>query len=217
MRNPLKFWLGTLTVLLLSITPSVVPAGNLIVPASAASVSEAGDSPSCTQTVGSTSGVTVTKTGSGDCVLSFLLDNSWTPQGVGEVDVLVVGGGGGGGSRAWGGGGGAGGDHVALRVVPLVPEAPWWTLWFILGGFLLMALARWRGWARKAGRRMTGAILVLASATPGVILGWLSTVTTVASGGPWVWVCSRPLSRGSCLKGRKYSAPRISDTVRVEN
>ena len=72
-----------------------------------------------------------------------------------------------------------GGDHVALRVVPLVPEAPWWTLWFILGGFLLMALARWRGWARKAGRRMTGALLVLAAATPGVILGWLSTVTTV--------------------------------------
>jgi len=72
-----------------------------------------------------------------------------------------------------------GGDHVALRVVPLVPEAPWWTLWFILLGFLLKVLARWRGWARTVGRRLTGALLVLASATPGVVLGWLSTVTSV--------------------------------------
>lgn len=72
-----------------------------------------------------------------------------------------------------------GGDHVALRVVPLVPEAPWWTLWFILLGFMLMALARWRGWARTVGRRLTGVLLVFASATPGVVLGWLSTVTSV--------------------------------------
>jgi hypothetical protein len=72
-----------------------------------------------------------------------------------------------------------GGDHVALRVVPLVPEAPWWTLWFILLGFLLMVLARWRGWAQTVGRRLTGVLLVLASATSGVVLGWLSTVTSV--------------------------------------
>lgn len=72
-----------------------------------------------------------------------------------------------------------GGDHVALRVVPLVPEAPWWTLWFILAGFLVMVFARWRRLARTAGRRLLGALLVLGSATPGVILGWLSTVTNV--------------------------------------
>ena len=72
-----------------------------------------------------------------------------------------------------------GGDHVALRVVPLVPEAPWWTLWFILAGFLVMVFARWRGHARTAGRRLLGALLVLGSATQGVILGWLSTVTSV--------------------------------------
>lgn len=72
-----------------------------------------------------------------------------------------------------------GGDHVALRVVPLVAEAPWWTLWFILGGFLIVAIARWRGWLRTSRRRVTGAALVFASATPAVILGWLSTVTSV--------------------------------------
>jgi len=147
-RNPLKFWLGTLTVLLLSITPSVVPAGNLIVPASAASVSEAGDSPSCTQTVGSTGGVTVTKTGSGDCVLSFLSDNSWTPQGVGEVDVLVVGGGGGGGSRAWGGGGGAGcvqyGAGVSVSdFASTVSIAVTTVVWWALGLGLLSSVVSW--------------------------------------------------------------------------
>jgi hypothetical protein len=73
-----------------------------------------------------------------------------------------------------------GGDHVALRVVPLVPEAPWWTLWFLLAGFLFVALARWKGFLATRGRRVTGSLLVLVSATPGVILGWLSTVTSVA-------------------------------------
>jgi len=115
-KKPLRFWLGTLTVFLLALMPSVVPVGNLNLPASAASVSEAGDAPSCTQTVGSAIGVTVSKTGSGDCVLSFSSDNSWTPEGVGEIDVLIVGGGGGGGSRAWGGGGGAGGVQYGAGV-----------------------------------------------------------------------------------------------------
>jgi hypothetical protein len=72
-----------------------------------------------------------------------------------------------------------GGDHVALRVVPLVPEAPWWTLWFILLGFLLVVLARWRGLLRTRGRHLLGSLVVLASAAPAVILGWLSTVTSV--------------------------------------
>lgn len=72
-----------------------------------------------------------------------------------------------------------GGDHVALRVVPLVPEAPWWTLWFILLGFLLVVLARWRGLLRTRGRHLIGSLVVLASAAPAVILGWLSTVTSV--------------------------------------
>ena len=101
MKKPLRFWLGTLTVFLLALMPSVVPVGNLNLPASAASVSEAGDAPSCTQTVGSAIGVTVSKTGSGDCVLSFSSDNSWTPEGVGEIDVLIVGGGGGGRSGSF--------------------------------------------------------------------------------------------------------------------
>jgi hypothetical protein len=70
-------------------------------------------------------------------------------------------------------------DHVALRVVPLVPEAPWWTLWFILLGFLLVVLARWRGLLKTRGRHLIGSLVVLASAAPAVIIGWLSTVTTV--------------------------------------
>ena len=38
MKNPLKFWLGTLTVFLLALTPSVVPEGGSVAPAAASSV-----------------------------------------------------------------------------------------------------------------------------------------------------------------------------------
>jgi hypothetical protein len=59
------------------------------------------------------------------------------------------------------------------------PLAPWWTLWFILAGFLFVLVARWRRVLKTRGRHLTGTLIVLASATPGVILGWLSTVTAV--------------------------------------
>lgn len=73
----------------------------------------------------------------------------------------------------------SGGQHTALRVVPLVPEAPWWTLWLILAGFLLVGVARYRGVLFSRGRRMLGGSAVVASAVPAVILGWLSTVSAV--------------------------------------
>jgi len=76
-----------------------------------------------------------------------------------------------------------GGDHVALRVVPLVPTAPWWTLWLILGGFLLFGAARWRGLLDGRGRKALGMSVIVASAVPAVILGWLSTVTAVVWAG----------------------------------
>jgi len=72
-----------------------------------------------------------------------------------------------------------GASHVALRVVPLVPEAPWWTLWFILGGFLLVGVSRFGGLLWSRGRRTLGMVVVALSAVPGVVIGWISTVTLV--------------------------------------
>lgn len=72
-----------------------------------------------------------------------------------------------------------GGTHAAIRVVPLIPVAPWWTLWFIAAGLLLGAAARWLGLATSPGRRLVVSVAVLLSATPAVIIGWLSTVVAV--------------------------------------
>jgi hypothetical protein len=73
----------------------------------------------------------------------------------------------------------SGGTHTALRVVPLTPVAPWWTLWVILAGLLLAGGARYAGWLATPGRRVAANVLIVGSAVPAVILGWLSTVTVV--------------------------------------
>lgn len=73
----------------------------------------------------------------------------------------------------------SGATHTALRVVPLVPDAPWWLLWFIALGFALVSLIRYRGGLASTTRRVLGAMTIVLSALPGVILGWLSTVTAV--------------------------------------
>jgi hypothetical protein len=72
------------------------------------------------------------------------------------------------------------GDYLnAIRVVPLEPVAPWWTLWFILLGLLLAGFARRRNWLSSWPRMILGLTLSLGSALPAVIIGWLSTVTLV--------------------------------------
>jgi len=73
----------------------------------------------------------------------------------------------------------SGGFHTALRVVPLVPIAPWWTLWLILAGLVLVGFSRYRGWLSTRSQRLIGSLVVAASAVPAVVLGWLSTVTVV--------------------------------------
>ena len=73
----------------------------------------------------------------------------------------------------------AGAMHAAIRVVPLVPLAPWWLLFLILAGFLLAGVSRYVGLLPTGGKRLVGAVVVLASALPAVILGWVSTVTSV--------------------------------------
>ena len=69
--------------------------------------------------------------------------------------------------------------HAAMRVIPLVPIAPWWALIFIgLGLLLFGSLRRW-GPIRKNFAHTVAAVMVFLMATPAVILGWISTVTTV--------------------------------------
>ena len=72
------------------------------------------------------------------------------------------------------------GDYLnAIRVVPLIPVAPWWTLWFILVGFLIAAFARRKNWSNTKLKYWLTVSLNLAAAIPAVVIGWLSTVTLV--------------------------------------
>ena len=72
-----------------------------------------------------------------------------------------------------------GGVHTAVRVIPLIPVAPWWTLWIIAGAFVLVSVMRRWGPLNSRSKHAIGGAIVLLSATPAVILGWLSTVTIV--------------------------------------
>ena len=103
MKNPLKFWLGSLTAVLLALIPSVVPVGPFVDPAEASVCSPLEKTVTGDGSFGVNGAeyrLLVFREGSG-C--------SWAiPSGVRSVSFLSVGGGGAGGSAAWGGGGGAG-------------------------------------------------------------------------------------------------------------
>lgn len=73
-----------------------------------------------------------------------------------------------------------GGGHVALRVIPLTPTVPWWTLvLLVLVGLALIVLRR-RGILFGSRQQLLVApTLILIAAIPAVVFGWLSTVTVV--------------------------------------
>ena len=76
----------------------------------------------------------------------------------------------------------SGGNHVAMRVIPLIPTAPWWTIaLLVMAGFGAIWLRRNNKLNTKRKQIITNGVLVAAT-IPAVILGWLSTVTSV------VWV-----------------------------
>lgn len=68
----------------------------------------------------------------------------------------------------------------AIRVVPLTPFAPWWTLWFILIGFLSSAFAKRRNWLNTPVRSWLAVSWNLAVALPAVVIGWISSVSLVS-------------------------------------
>jgi hypothetical protein len=72
-----------------------------------------------------------------------------------------------------------GGTHVALRIVPLDPTPPWWTLWFVFGAWLAGSIMRRQGRITTIRHRSIAAVAMLASALPAVILGWRATTTEV--------------------------------------
>lgn len=76
-----------------------------------------------------------------------------------------------------------GGSHVSLRIVPLDPVPPWWTLLAVLlvGGLGLRA--RRRGRLETTWRKSVTSGAVLLAAIPAVVLGWSATMTVVAGVG----------------------------------
>lgn len=73
-----------------------------------------------------------------------------------------------------------GGVHTVMRVVPLDPVSPWWTLWVIAWTALLLLLARLRGMIRTFMEKSMAGGAVLVSSIPALYLGWTTTVTQVA-------------------------------------
>ena len=73
-----------------------------------------------------------------------------------------------------------GGVHTVMRVVPLDPVSPWWTLWVIGWTALLLLLARLRGMIRTVMEKAVASGSVLVSSIPALYLGWTTTVTQVA-------------------------------------
>ncbi|MGA0883678.1 MAG: hypothetical protein ACO3Q1_03265, partial [Candidatus Nanopelagicales bacterium] len=84
----------------------------------------------------------------------------------------------------------SGGEHAALRVVPLMPTAPWWTMWIILGVGLIALYLRRKNYLFNKQRRYAGLIAVCLASLPAVIIGWFSTVTLVV----WVGIGATLLS-----------------------
>lgn len=72
-----------------------------------------------------------------------------------------------------------GGTHQALRVIPLDPTPPWWTLLFVIWTALIMLGARAFGKLEKRPEKASASALVLLSMAPSVYFGWVSTVTGV--------------------------------------
>ncbi len=95
-----------------------------------------------------------------------------------------------------------GDTHAAIRIIPLVPVAPWWLLWFIALGLIIVVIATWRGWFHRGRGRLIASLIVLASAIPAVIGGWLSTVTTVTWWGVGLGLLGAAMS---ALQPRKRS------------
>ena len=74
----------------------------------------------------------------------------------------------------------AGGVHTVMRVVPLDPVSPWWTLWVIGWTAFLLLIGRLRRMIRTFTEKSVASGAVLVSSIPAVWLGWTSTVTQVA-------------------------------------
>jgi hypothetical protein len=88
------------------------------------------------------------------------------------------------------------GDYLnAIRVVPLNPVAPWWTLWFILAGFIISVLAIRRNWTNTKTKYWLTISLNIAVAVPALVIGWLSTVTLVS----WVGIALGFIAAGLAL------------------
>jgi hypothetical protein len=74
---------------------------------------------------------------------------------------------------------GSGGTHTAIRVVPLDPTPPWWTLWIVAVTWATVVVLRRRGRLEGRRGRLIGAMTVLVSGVPAVVLGWIATTTQV--------------------------------------
>jgi hypothetical protein len=92
----------------------------------------------------------------------------------------------------------------------LIPVAPWWTLWLILGGALISLAIRFTPRKTVRVRRIASIVLGAVALVPAVILGWLSTVTAVVWWGVGLGLAAVALS--ALGPYRKVHKDRLADS-----
>lgn len=96
-----------------------------------------------------------------------------------------------------------GGEHAALRIVPLNPVAPWWTLWILLAVTLTSLYLQRKEKLDNKRKQLIATGAVIASGLPAIILGWLSTVTLVTWVGLGATIVAVLLIQLSRIKPKK--------------
>ena len=115
-----------------------------------------------------------------------------------------------------------GGDHVAVRIVPLEQQVPWWLVWMLAGLALLLVAARLAAIAeRAAGRWIKRTVLVLAALVPigvGLILDepMLSIVAAAVALVALVFTRVVPVARQRAVESYDY-APRFDTSSAWQN
>jgi hypothetical protein len=108
-----------------------------------------------------------------------------------------------------------GANHVALRVVPLLPVAPWWTLWLIGIAAVLGVAARFLARPARIWRRSASLALALGAIVPGVVLGWQSTVVEVTWWSLGLGLCAAVLAAFGPYRRSNERPAKLPENTRV--
>jgi len=68
----------------------------------------------------------------------------------------------------------SGGNHLAIREVPLILIMPWWTIWIVGWTLFIAIVAKVTRKISTKGEKLFATVFMLASALPALVLGWIN-------------------------------------------